>query len=135
MQVLHVCSEMFPLLKTAVWRRHRRTARRRKSRRVSIRACCCRRFPISVAAWVDAQVVTRRDTFAGRITLLYGHFNGVGIYLIDARISMTVRGALTTIPTSTLIRQRPALCLLGWVGSEMASGLDPFWRPGCGACP
>ncbi|SQC99240.1 glycogen synthase [Escherichia coli] len=32
----------------------------------------------------DAQVVTRRDTFAGRITLLFGHFNGVGIYLIDA---------------------------------------------------
>ncbi len=28
--------------------------------------------------------MTRRDTFAGRITLLYGHFNGVGIYLIDA---------------------------------------------------
>ncbi|TSH53025.1 hypothetical protein FG626_21870, partial [Salmonella enterica subsp. enterica serovar Johannesburg] len=32
----------------------------------------------------DAHVVSRRDTFAGKISLLFGHYNGVGIYLIDA---------------------------------------------------
>jgi starch synthase len=79
---------------------------------------------------VDAQVVTRRDTFAGRITLLYGHFNGVGIYLIDAphlydRPGSPYHDTNQHAYTDNVLR----FALLGWVGSEMASGLDPFWRP------
>ncbi len=41
-------------------------------------------FPDIRRGVTDAQVVSRRDTFAGHITLLFGHYNGVGIYLIDA---------------------------------------------------
>ncbi len=75
-------------------------------------------------------MVTRRDTFAGRITLLYGHFNGVGIYLIDAPHLYDRPGSpyhdtnQHAYPDNVL-----RFALLGWVGSEMASGLDPFWRP------
>ena len=78
----------------------------------------------------DAQVVTRRDTFAGRITLLFGHFNGVGIYLIDAphlydRPGSPYHDTNLFAYTDNVLR----FALLGWVGSEMACGLDPFWRP------
>lgn len=59
-------------------------------------------FPDLRRGVTDAQVVTRRETFAGRITLLFGHFNGVGIYLIDAPHLYDRPGALTTIPISTL---------------------------------
>ena len=83
MQVLHVCSEMFPLLKRAAggcsWCITRGANRRRSRYRVLLPA-----FPDIRRGIPDAKVVTRRDTFAGRITLLYGHYNGVGIYLIDA---------------------------------------------------
>ncbi|MDQ6191864.1 hypothetical protein M3O75_23550 [Klebsiella pneumoniae] len=63
-------------------------------------------------------MVTRRDTFAGRITLLYGHFNGVGIYLIDAPHLYDRPGSLTTIPTSTLI-PTTSCALRCWAGWEV----------------
>ncbi|SQD00925.1 glycogen synthase [Escherichia coli] len=78
----------------------------------------------------DAQVVSRRDTFAGHITLLFGHYNGVGIYLIDAphlydRPGSPYHDTNLFAYTDNVLR----FALLGWVGAEMASGLDPFWRP------
>lgn len=60
-------------------------------------------FPDIRRGITDAQVVTRRDTFAGRISLLFGHYNGVGIYLIDAPhlydrpgVRITIRTCLPT---------------------------------------
>lgn len=78
----------------------------------------------------DAKVVTRRETFAGRITLLFGHYNGTGIYLIDAphlydRPGSPYHDTNLYAYTDNVLR----FALLGWVGAEMAVGLDPFWRP------
>jgi len=78
----------------------------------------------------DAKVVTRRETFAGRITLLFGHYNGTGIYLIDAphlydRPGSPYHDTNLYAYTDNVMR----FALLGWVGAEMAVGLDPFWRP------
>lgn len=116
MQVLHVCSEMFPLLKTGgladvIGALPAAQIAEGIDTRVLLPA-----FPDIRRGVVDAQVVTRRDTFAGRITLLYGHFNGVGIYLIDARISMTVGEPLPRYQPARLSRQRPALCAAGLGG-------------------
>ncbi|HBX5901388.1 TPA: glycogen synthase GlgA [Klebsiella pneumoniae] len=130
MQVLHVCSEMFPLLKTGgladvIGALPAAQIAEGIDTRVLLPA-----FPDIRPCVVDAQVVTRRDTFAGRITLLYGHFNGVGIYLIDAPHLYDRPGSpyhdtnQHAYPDNVL-----RFALLGWVGSEMASGLDPFWRP------
>ncbi len=83
----------------------------------------------------DAQVVTRRDTFAGRITLLFGHFNGVGIYLIDAPHLYDRPGSpyhdanMTPIPTTCCALR----CSAGW-GAKWPAG----WihsAPGGGARP
>lgn len=78
----------------------------------------------------DAHVVSRRDTFAGKISLLFGHYNGVGIYLIDAphlyeRPGSPYHDTNLYAYTDNVLR----FALLGWVGCEMACGLDPFWRP------
>lgn len=115
MQVLHVCSEMFPLLKTGgladvIGALPAAQIAGGVDTRVLLPA-----FPDIRRGVTDAQVVTRRETFAGRITLLFGHFNGVGIYLIDARISTIVRGALTTILISMPI---PTTCCASrcWAG-------------------
>lgn len=77
MRVLHVCSEMFPLLKTGglagcYWALPAAQIADGVDARVLLPA-----FPDIRRGIPDAQVVTRRDTFAGRITLLFGHFNGV----------------------------------------------------------
>lgn len=87
-------------------------------------------FPDIRRGVTDAQVVSRRDTFAGHITLLFGHYNGVGIYLIDAphlydRPGSPYHDTNLFAYTDNVLR----FALLGWVGAEMASGLDPFWRP------
>lgn len=74
--------------------------------------------------------MSRRDTFAGKISLLFGHYNGVGIYLIDAphlyeRPGSPYHDTNLYAYTDNVLR----FALLGWVGCEMACGLDPFWRP------
>ncbi|WP_434638392.1 glycogen synthase GlgA [Klebsiella sp. I138] len=130
MQVLHVCSEMFPLLKTGgladvIGALPAAQIAEGIDTRVLLPA-----FPDIRRGITDAQVVTRRDTFAGRMTLLFGHFNGVGIYLIDAphlydRPGSPYHDTNQHAYTDNVMR----FALLGWVGSEMASGLDPFWRP------
>ncbi|MWU82523.1 starch synthase, partial [Escherichia coli] len=80
MQVLHVCSEMFPLLKTGgladvLGALPAAQIAGGVDTRVLLPA-----FPDIRRGIPDAKVVTRRETFAGRITLLFGHYNGVGIY-------------------------------------------------------
>jgi hypothetical protein len=80
-------------------------------------------FPDIRRGVTDAQVVTRRETFAGRITLLFGHYNGVGIYLIDAphlydRPGSPYHDTNQHAYTDNVLR----FALLGWVGSEMACG-------------
>lgn len=63
----------------------------------------------------------------GRITLLLGHYNGVGIYLIDAlhlydRPGSPYHDTNLYAYTDNVMR----FALLGWVGAEMAVGLDPL---------
>lgn len=130
MQVLHVCSEMFPLLKTGgladvLGALPGAQIAAGIDARVLLHA-----FPDIRSGISDAKVVARRDTFAGHFTLLYGRFNGVGVYLIDAPHLYDRPGSpyhdtnLYAYPDNV---QRFAL--LGWVGAEMACGLDLFWKP------
>ena len=93
MQVLHVCSEIFPLLKTGgladvIGALPAAQIADGVETRVLLPA-----FPDIRRGIVDAQVVAHRVTFAGHMTLLYGHFNGVGIYLIDAHLSWMLCGS------------------------------------------
>ena len=130
MQVLHVCSEMFPLLKTGgladvLGALPAAQIAGGVDTRVLLPA-----FPDIRRGIPDAKVVSRRETFAGRITLLFGHYNGVGIYLIDAphlydRPGSPYHDTNLFAYTDNVLR----FALLGWVGAEMATGLDPFWRP------
>lgn len=130
MQVLHVCSEMFPLLKTGgladvLGALPAAQIAGGVDTRVLLPA-----FPDIRRGIPDAKVVTRRETFAGRITLLFGHYNGTGIYLIDAphlydRPGSPYHDTNLYAYTDNVLR----FALLGWVGAEMAVGLDPFWRP------
>ena len=117
MQVLHVCSEMFPLLKTGgladvIGALPAAQIADGVDARVLLPA-----FPDIRRGVTDAQVVSRRDTFAGHITLLFGHYNGVGI-------SMIVREARITIPTYLPIPT--TYCVLrfwGGLGQKWPAGL------------
>lgn len=130
MRVLHVCSELFPLLKTGgladvIGALPAAQIACGVDARVLLPA-----FPDVRRGIADARQVAQRETFAGTMTLLYGHFNGVGIYLIDAphlyeRPGSPYHDTHQHAYADNVLR----FALLGWVGCEMACGLDPYWRP------
>ncbi|WP_031521832.1 glycogen synthase GlgA [Siccibacter colletis] len=130
MQVLHVCSEIFPLLKTGgladvIGALPAAQIEGGVDTRVLVPA-----FPDILRGVADAKAVATGESFAGDYTLLFGHFNGVGIYLIDAphlyeRPGSPYHDTNLYAYTDNVLR----FALLGWVAAEMASGLDPLWKP------
>ncbi|XBS69532.1 glycogen synthase GlgA [Acerihabitans sp. KWT182] len=130
MQVLHVCSELFPLLKTGgladvVGALPAAQIIEGDDVRVLLPA-----FPDLRKGIPDTRIVNEFDAFYHHVTLLYGRFNGVGIYLIDVP-------SLYDRPGSPYHDQDQyaymdnylRFALLGWVGAEMATGLDRTWQP------
>ena len=84
MRVLHVCSELFPLLKTGgladvVGALPAAQIAEGADVRVMLPG-----FPDLHRGIPDTVLVREIDTFAGRVSLRYGHYEGIGIYLIDA---------------------------------------------------
>lgn len=82
MNVLHCCSELFPLLKTGGLADVMGSLPLAQKKigldaRVVIPA-----FPAIKDNIPDLKLVTNIDTFAGNISLLYGQYQGVDIYLI-----------------------------------------------------
>ena len=84
MKVLHVCSELYPLLKTggladvlgALPFAQQAIG---MDTRILLPA-----YPALTKGIPDTEVVAEFDNFAGHVTLRYGHYQGIGIYLIDA---------------------------------------------------
>ncbi|SFN42702.1 starch synthase [Izhakiella capsodis] len=130
MQVLHVCSEIFPLLKTGgladvIGALPAAQIADGSDVRVLLPA-----FPDLKKGIVDTQSVATLQTFAGYVELRFGQFNGVGIYLIDApglydRPGSPYHDESQYDYTDNYLR----FALLGWVGCEIACGLDTYWRP------
>lgn len=130
MQVLHVCSEMFPLLKTGgladvVGALPAAQIAEGADVRVLLPA-----FPDVRNGIPDTVLVAEIDSFAGRVGLRYGTYHGVGIYLIDAPWLYGRPGSpyhdqsMYAYPDN-----HRRFALLGWMACELAKGLDRYWRP------
>ncbi|WP_045855362.1 glycogen synthase GlgA [Raoultella terrigena] len=130
MQVLHVGAEMFPLLKTGGLADVTGALPAAQIAEGLDTRVLLPGFPAIRSGLQEPQAVASRETFAGPMTLLFGHFNGVGIYLIDAPHLYDRPGnpyhdqQMQDYPDNVL-----RFALLSWVGAELAGGLDPFWRP------
>lgn len=128
MKVLHVCSELFPLIKTGGL------------------ADVMGALPFAQqAAGADVRVVLPMypavaekigttghvayfHTFAGHIEIRYADFHGVGIYLINAPHLYAREGNPYHDPyyhdyADNYLR----FALLGWVGASLAAGADSWW--------
>ncbi|ACR70805.1 glycogen synthase [Edwardsiella ictaluri] len=130
MYVLHVCSELFPLLKTGgladvVGAMPSAQIAQGANVRVLVPG-----FPAICAGLPDSDEVATLDTFAGRVTLRYGVYRGVGVYLIDAphlyqRPGSPYHDQWQNAYGDNHLR----FALLGWIAAELACNCDPFWRP------
>lgn len=130
MQVLHVCSEIFPLLKTGgladvIGALPAAQIAEGTDTRVLLPA-----FPALKKAITPTQVVAKLQTFAGDVELHFGHFDGVGIYLIDAPGLYDRPGSPYHDESQYAYADNHLrFALLGWIGCELACGLDNWWRP------
>ncbi|MTD29119.1 glycogen synthase GlgA [Erwinia sorbitola] len=130
MQVLHVCSEIFPLLKTGgladvIGALPAAQIAEGMDTRVLLPA-----FPALTKAITNTQVVARLQTFAGYVELHFGHYDGVGIYLIDAPGLYNRPGSPYHDESQYAYADNHLrFALLGWMGCELACGLDEWWRP------
>ncbi|WON76779.1 glycogen synthase GlgA [Serratia sp. UGAL515B_01] len=130
MQVLHVCSEMYPLLKTGgladvVGALPTAQIAEGADVRVLLPA-----FPDVRNGIPDTVLVAEVDSFAGRVSLRYGTYHGVSVYLIDAPWLYDRPGSpYHDQSMSAYPDNHWRFALLGWMACEMAKGLDRYWRP------
>lgn len=134
MKILHVCSELYPLLKTGGLADVTGALPFAQQQcgddvRVLIPA-----YPAVIAGLTDhvqteSAVVGRYDTFAGQATLRYTEYKGLGIYLIDAphlyqREGNPYHDSHYNDYGDNYLR----FALLGWFGAELGDSLDSWWK-------
>ncbi|TJZ73156.1 glycogen synthase GlgA [Chitiniphilus eburneus] len=128
MRVLHVCSELYPLLKTGGLADVTGALPPQLSRLgVDVRVLVPG-FPAINAALAGEGDVSDVDTPFGRVHLWYARLPGseVGLYVIDAPGLYDRPGNPYDEHYGDNHRR---FALLSWIAAELASGLDGFWRP------
>ncbi|WP_294088540.1 glycogen synthase GlgA [uncultured Actinobacillus sp.] len=129
MRVLHVCSEIYPLLKTGGLA-DVMGALPFAQKEIGVDArIVVPGFPAIFAGIGETVVVTEFHNFAGHITLRYGEYKGIGVYIIDAPHLYAREGNPYHDPWyNDYIDNYKRFALLGWVGAELATGLDFWWK-------
>lgn len=129
MKILHVCSELYPLLKTGgladvIGALPFAQKAIGANARILLPA-----YPAIVQGMPETCVVAEFDNFAGHVVLRYGEYNGVGVYLIDAPHLYAREGnPYHDANYHDYGDNYKRFALLGWVGAELTTGLDGWWR-------
>lgn len=129
MRVLHACSELFPLLKTGgladvIGALPGAQIAAGADVRLLLPA-----FPALMEGIPQTSIVTEVDTFAGHVTLRYGTYNNVGVYLIDAPHLYDRPGSpYHDNSQHDYADNYKRFGLLGWIACELACGIDFYWQ-------
>ncbi|MDP8051231.1 glycogen synthase GlgA [Pasteurella atlantica] len=129
MRVLHVCSELYPLLKTGGLA-DVLGALPFAQKEIGIDArVVLPAYPAIIAGITNTVIVNEFDNFAGHIILRYGEYNGIGVYLIDAPHLYAREGnPYYDENYNDYLDNYKRFALLGWVGAELTTGLDSWWK-------
>ncbi|WP_293935911.1 glycogen synthase GlgA [Iodobacter sp.] len=130
MRVLHVCAELFPLLKTGgladvTGALPLALAQQGCDVRVLLPG-----FP-AILNGLDIQgEVATLNSMAGPIKLLFGHTStGIAAYVIDSPHCFDRPGSpYLDVGQQPYSDNHLRFALLGWVAAQLASGADPFWQ-------
>ena len=130
MRILHAGSELFPLLKTGGLADVLGALPQAQIAEGADVRLVLPGFPALLDAIPHTVVGSQIHTFAGPITLRFGTYDGVGIYLIDA--PHLYQRAGSPYHDNNLHEYQDnylRFALLGWISSELACGFDVTWRP------
>lgn len=130
MRILHAGSELFPLLKTGGLADVLGALPQARIAEGADVRLVLPGFPALLDAIPHTVVGSQIHTFAGPITLRFGTYDGVGIYLIDA--PHLYQRAGSPYHDNNLHEYQDnylRFALLGWISSELACGFDVTWRP------
>lgn len=129
MRVLHVCSELYPLLKTGGLADVMGALPFAQQQIGMDTRILLPAYPAIAAGIPNTVVVAEFDNFAGHIVLRYGEYNGLGVYLIDAPHLYAREGnPYHDQWYNDYADNYKRFALLGWVGAELAVGLDAWWQ-------
>lgn len=130
MKILHVCAEFYPLIKTGGLADVTGALPKVLNKLGEQCRILIPGFPAIKSGIKDAQVVKNLDTFAGQATILFGYYNDMGIYIIDAPHLYNREGSpYHDIYQNAYADNYLRFALLGWIASELACGLDYYWQP------
>lgn len=130
MKILHVCAEFYPLLKTGGLADVTGALSKVQNKLGNESRVLLPGFPSIISGVKNTNIVKRMDTFAGHITILFGYYESIGLYVIDApnlydRDGSPYHDIYLNAYSDNYLR----FALLGWIASELACGLDYFWQP------
>lgn len=131
MRTLHVCSELFPLLKTGGLADVAGALPLAQARHGVDARILLPGFPAIMAGLHDAREVAQLDTFAGPVRLLCGRTaNGLTLFVIDAPLLYERPGNPYHDANQIAYADNPQrFAVLGWVAALLANGLDAQWQP------
>lgn len=127
MKILHICSEMYPLIKTgglADVMGALPYAQQQAGNEVRV---LLPYYPQVAEKLGEAVEVTTLGTFAGIVTLRFAQFNGLGVYVIDAPHLFNRRLPYYDDNYQDYTDNYRRFALLGYLGAQLAAGLDHWW--------
>lgn len=129
MNILHVCSEIYPLLKTGGLADVLGALPKAQNAIGDEARVLIPGYPAIMRGVGETSVVAEFHNFAGHVVLRYGYLDGVGIYVIDAPHLYAREGnPYHDQWYNDYADNYKRFALLGWVGAELALGLDFWWR-------
>lgn len=127
MKILHICSEMYPLIKTGGLADvigalpYAQQAQGNEARVI------LPYYPQVAEKLGETQEVATIGTFAGIVTLRFAYFNGLGVYVIDAPHLFNRRLPYYDDNYQDYMDNYKRFALLSYVGAQVACGLDHWW--------
>ena len=132
MRVLHVCSEIYPLLKTGGLADVAGALPVAQVRGGVDARALVPGFPAMRTGVLEQELVAQVDSAFGAVRLYRGAMpdSGLAMYLIDAPDLYDRPGnPYADAHNQAYPDNHRRFALLGWIAAQLAQGLDPAWRP------
>ncbi|WP_373778733.1 glycogen synthase GlgA [Glaesserella sp.] len=127
MKILHICSEMYPLIKTgglADVMGALPYAQQAAGHDVRV---LLPYYPQVAEKLREMSEITTMNTFAGTVTLRFTYFNGLGVYVIDAPALFNRRLPYYDDNYQDYSDNYKRFALLSYLGAQISEGLDNWW--------